>query len=82
MGGCGGLDARVDAQLGQDVAHVNAGRLAADEQRLGYLLVRSPFGDEAKDLELARGEPGDSLPLRDARGVEASASRQPLDVLL
>jgi predicted ferric reductase len=39
VGGGGRLGAAVDAQLGEDVADVDAGRLAADEQRLGDLAV-------------------------------------------
>jgi hypothetical protein len=46
----------MNTQLRKDVADVNAGGLAADEQGIGYLLVGAPVGHEAKDLELAGGE--------------------------
>src|ERR1017187_5884941 len=45
-----------DTKLGQDVGHVHAGRLRADEQRLRDLRIR-PADREQQHLPLARGEP-------------------------
>lgn len=58
MRGRRGLDPSVDTQLGEDVADVDAGRLAADEKGVGDLLVRPSFGHESEDFELAGCEAG------------------------
>src|SRR5262249_59305642 len=48
------LDARRDAELDEDVAHVRLDRLLAEVERARDLAVRLAFGDECRDLELAR----------------------------
>jgi hypothetical protein len=53
----GGLTAAGDAQLAQDVGHVDAGRLGRDEQLGGYLPVAPPGRDEAEHFEFAFGQP-------------------------
>src|SRR5262245_11893100 len=50
------LDAGVDAELAVDVGQVVLDGLAADEQRLGDAGIRVPVGDEARHLELLRGQ--------------------------
>ncbi len=52
----GGLAAAGDAQLAEDVGHVDAGRLGRDEQLGGYLPVAAPGRDQAEHLEFAFGE--------------------------
>ena len=56
MGDGGGLDAAADAELGEDVGDVHAGRLGADEQFPGDLRVGAPGRDECEDLALTVGE--------------------------
>jgi hypothetical protein len=53
VGDGGGLDPGVDAELGEDVGDVDAGRLAADEQRLGDLAVAAAGRDQCQYLGLA-----------------------------
>ena len=48
------LAPRADTELREDVADVDAGRLSADEQDVGDLLIRPAIGHESKNLELAR----------------------------
>ena len=57
VGDRGGLDPAGDAELGQDVGDVHAGRLGADEQRLGDLTVAAALGHQPQHLQLAGGEP-------------------------
>jgi hypothetical protein len=56
VGDGGGLDPGGDAELGQDVGDVDAGRLGADEQRLSDLAVAGAGRDQRQDLSLTRGE--------------------------
>jgi hypothetical protein len=86
--GRGCLDARPDAELGQDARHVDAGRLLGDEERRADLAVRVPLRDEGQDRELARGE-AQAVDLRIivivrhcvlSAQLHASAPRQPLDL--
>jgi len=58
MRGRGRLDPSADAQLREDVAYVDAGCLATDEQQVGYLLIRPAICHESKNLELPRGQSG------------------------
>ena len=44
------------AELGQDVRHVHAGGLGADEQSLADLAVAAAGRDQPQDLEFARGQ--------------------------
>src|SRR6185503_3615139 len=44
------------AELGEDVADVDAHGLLADEQALADLAVRPAFGDQGQDLALAPGQ--------------------------
>src|SRR5438876_2750713 len=53
----GRLDPRVDAQLAEDVRHMDARRLRADEQGFPDLAVRPAARDESQDLGLAIREP-------------------------
>src|SRR5688572_15487460 len=48
----------VDAQLRQYVLHVHLGRLLADAERDGNLLVAHPVRDESHDLNLAGRQRG------------------------
>ncbi len=57
MGDRGRLGPIGGAELVEDVRGVDARRLAADEQRVGDLLVRPARRDEAKDLQFAFGQP-------------------------
>jgi hypothetical protein len=50
------LDARGDPELAEDVAEVEVDRPRAEEQLRRDLAVGPPFGDEAGDLDLLRGE--------------------------
>lgn len=69
VGESGCLDPARDAELGQDVRHVDAGGLRADEQEIPYLGVGPALRDEAKDLQLQTG--GDLVrPGRAVRGHE------------
>ena len=52
----GGLRARAEAELAEDVRHVRAGGSLADSQLGGDLLVRLARAHEPQDLELARRE--------------------------
>jgi hypothetical protein len=56
--GVGGLDARVDAELGVDSGEVVADRLRRQEEPLGDLGVAQPRGDEGQDLRFALGQAG------------------------
>src|SRR5690349_24572825 len=56
MGDRGGLAAAGDAQLAEDVRHVNAGRLRAYEQLGGDLRVRATLGEQLEHLALALGQ--------------------------
>ena len=51
-----GLAARCRAELGQDVGHVHARRLGADEQGTPDLAVGAPLGEQPEHLGLAGGE--------------------------
>src|SRR5215211_7204902 len=51
-----GLRAVAQVELHQHAADVRLDRLLADHQPLGELAVGQPFGDEAQDLSLARGQ--------------------------
>src|SRR5712691_8491867 len=51
-----GFAAAADAQLAEDVRHVDARRLGRDEQLGGDLPVAAPGRDEAEHLQLALGE--------------------------
>ena len=46
------------AQLGEDVADMDAGRLLADEEGIGDLLVRPAHRHQAQDFKLPRGKTG------------------------
>ena len=48
------FDTRTRAELGQDVADVDARGLAADVERVRYLLVGAALGNESDYLRLAR----------------------------
>src|SRR3954467_4922698 len=48
----GGLGARAEAELAQDVRDVRSGRSLADPQHVGDLLVRLARAHESEDLEL------------------------------
>src|SRR3954468_18738293 len=61
MGDVGGLGARTDAELGEDVGDVGAGRGATDEERLGNLRVGPAGNEKVKDLFFT---PGQSCPRR------------------
>src|SRR3954469_17342678 len=50
------LDAGRDVDLAKDVAQVSLDRLLAEEQLGGDLGIRLPVDDEARDLQLARGQ--------------------------
>src|SRR5262245_47976123 len=52
---------RGDAELEEDVAHVTVDGLLAQEQLPGDDLVGLARGDEAEDLQLARGQPVGTL---------------------
>src|SRR5438309_1953398 len=56
-----GLRTTPCAGLGEDVAHVVARSLHADEEPFGDLCVRKPSRDEPQDLELAVGQHPDAL---------------------
>ena len=56
MGHGGGLHPVRHPELAQDVRHVDARRLARDEQRVGDLLVRPAGGHEWDDLAFSIGE--------------------------
>ena len=56
VGDGGGLAAVGYPQLGQDVGHVHAGRLGADEQGVGDLAVGAAVGQQGEHFPLARGE--------------------------
>src|SRR3954466_12016296 len=45
-----------DVDLAKDVAQVSLDRLLAEEQLGGDLGIRLPVDDEARDLQLARGQ--------------------------
>ena len=45
-----------DSELQQDVPDVSLDRLGAQEELLGDAVVRVTFGNQPKDLELARSE--------------------------
>ena len=75
VGDLGGLRAVGHAELGEDVGHVQARGLGADEQALGDLPVRQPLADQLEHLGLARGEAerGAGRPARPRRGGRARA---------
>src|SRR5256885_7860348 len=50
------LDSGRDVDLAKDVAQVSLDRLLAEEQLGGDLGIRLPVDDEARDLQLARGQ--------------------------
>src|SRR5438270_11214397 len=50
------LDAGSHVDLAKDVAQVSLHRLLAEEQLGGDLGVRLPVDDQARDLQLARGQ--------------------------
>ncbi len=50
----GDLGAGGQAELGEDVGHVDGGRLRRDEQPLGELAVGQPEGEQRGDLALTR----------------------------
>jgi hypothetical protein len=54
VGGGGGLTPAGDAELGQDVRHVDARRLRRDEQLLRDVAVAAAVRDQAQDLLLPR----------------------------
>ena len=58
----GGFAAAGDAQLAQDVGHVDAGCLGRDEQLGGDLPVAAPGRDQAEHLEFAFGEAELAIP--------------------
>src|SRR4051795_8062354 len=64
------LDSGRDVDLAKDVAQVSLDRLLAEEQLGGDLGIRLPVDDEARDLQLARGQGVD--PVR--AGFAASGS--------
>ena len=64
-----GLDAVAQVELLEDVGDVGLDRRVADEQPLGDLGVREALGDQAEDLELARGQLVDRLRRRRARAA-------------
>jgi hypothetical protein len=47
----------MDIKLGQDPGDMDTGGLAADEQLLGDLPVRSSLNQEAQHLKFTRGQP-------------------------
>jgi hypothetical protein len=53
----GGLDPAADAQLGQDVGHVDARGLCADVQRLRDLGIGPARREQLQDFALPVGEP-------------------------
>lgn len=53
-GHCGCLSATTCTEFRQDVGHVDAHGLRADEEQAGYLAVATALGDQLEDLLLAR----------------------------
>src|ERR1700746_1238912 len=53
----GGLAARADAELAQDVGNVHAGRLGRDDEPGGEVAVAAAAGHQAQSFEFALGEP-------------------------
>src|SRR6266508_6008279 len=81
VGGRGRLAPGVHAELGEDVAHVDAGGLAADVERLGDLAVRPAGGHQAQDLALPGREPGGAVAWDRAQAdVQPPAARERLDL--
>src|SRR6266545_2778731 len=81
VGGRGRLAPGVHAELGEDVAHVDAGGLAADVERLGDLAVRPAGGHQAQDLALPGREPGGAVAWDRAQtDVQPPAARERLDL--